>query len=132
MSPTQASEIHLIGGEAGGIGKSSLCKTSAEMHIQRGISFSLWECDRTKPDVHQSYGKAPSGCNLAILSESPDMQDASNELFNAALTTRVIANLPANSLIPLKGWIANNNIIQLCQEFGVTIYIWLVSDIKSG
>ncbi|MBO3463394.1 hypothetical protein G7B40_030900 [Aetokthonos hydrillicola Thurmond2011] len=128
MSPTQLSEIIFIGGEAGGVGKSKITKTLAEMHIQRGIPFSLWECDRTKPDVHQSYGKSSSGCNLAILSESPDMQDASNELFNAALTSRVIANLPANSLIPLKGWIANNNIIELCQEFGVTIYIWLVSD----
>ncbi|MBP5976447.1 hypothetical protein HW132_27900 [Brasilonema sp. CT11] len=127
MTETHLSEIHLVGGEVGGPGKTTVTKTAAQMHIERNIPFSLWECDRTKPDVHQSYGRT-SGCNLAILSESPDLQDASNDLFNVALETRVIANLPANALIPLKGWIMNNNILELAQEFGVTIYFWMVSD----
>jgi hypothetical protein len=121
------SAIHLFGGEKGGVGKSFVCKTAIAYHLDRKIEFVAFDADRSNPDVMRIYGPL-TGCEGAVFSEGEKYEDTANSIFNAAMSQRVLVNLPAQSLIPLKAWIEKNELFDLAAESGVEFVNWFVSD----
>lgn len=119
--------IHLFGGEKGGVGKSFVCRTAIAYHLDRDIEFMAFDSDRSNPDVMRIYGPA-TGCQGAVFSEGERYEDTANSVFNAAMENRVLVNLPAQSLIPLKGWIEKNELFDLAADSGVEFVSWFVSD----
>lgn len=120
-------EIHLFGGEKGGVGKSFVCRTAIAYHLEKDIEFAAFDSDRSNPDVMRIYGPV-TGCQGAVFSEGERYEDTANSVFNAALDKRVLVNLPAQSLIPLKGWIEKNELFDLAADSGVEFVSWFVSD----
>ena len=76
-------DIHLFGGEKGGVGKSFVCKTAIAYHLKREIDCVPFDADRSNADVLRSYGEA-AGVQTAILSEGEDFDTAANAIFNTA------------------------------------------------
>lgn len=120
-------ELILFGGEKGGVGKSMVCKTAIQYHLDRGLNFVCFDTDRSNPDVYRTYSKVTE-CNLGIFSEAEKYEDTANAIFNAALSHRVLVNLPAQVFIPIKNWFAQNELLEISQEAGVTFQLWHVMD----
>jgi hypothetical protein len=119
--------IHLFGGEKGGVGKSFVCRTAIAYHLEKNIEFVAFDADRSNPDVMRIYGPV-TGCEGAVFSEGEKYEDTANSIFNAAMGKRVLVNLPAQSLIPLKAWIEKNELFDLAADSGVEFVSWFVSD----
>ena len=81
-------EIFLFSGEKGGVGKSFVCRTAVQYHLDQGVSFVLFETDRSNPDVKRIYGQA-TGRRVSVFSEGEKYEDAANSIYNAALASRV-------------------------------------------
>lgn len=119
--------IHLFGGEKGGVGKSFVCRTAIAYHLKHEIEFVAFDSDRSNPDVMRIYGPV-TGCEGAVFSEGEKYEDTANSVFNAAMEKRVLVNLPAQSLIPLKDWIEKNELFDLAADSGIEFVSWFVSD----
>jgi hypothetical protein len=119
--------IHLFGGEKGGVGKSFVCRTAISYLLKKEIEFVAFDADRSNPDVMRIYGPL-TGCEGAVFSEGEKYEDTANGIFNAAMNQRVLVNLPAQSLIPLKAWIEKNELFDLAADSGVEFVSWFVSD----
>jgi hypothetical protein len=119
--------IHLFGGEKGGVGKSFVCRTAISYLLSREADFIAFDADRSNPDVMRIYGPL-TGCEGAVFAEGEKYEDTANSIFNAAMRRRVLVNLPAQSLIALKGWIEKNELFELAADSGVEFVSWFVSD----
>lgn len=124
---TNHQELHLFGGEKGGVGKSLVCRTVVQYLLDQGQPFRLFETDRSNPDVKRIYGDL-TDCKFGIFSEAEKYEDTANQIFNTALEHRVLVNLPAQVLPALRQWFQANEIFELAAENGVALNIWFISD----
>lgn len=118
-------EIHLFGGEKGGVGKTLANKTFVQYHLDKELDFVAYETDRSAPDVAKAYSDIV-GVETAIFSESIEHEDSPNKIYNAALERPVIVNLSASSLQPVINWIRKQDLLELAAEEGVKFYFWFV------
>lgn len=119
--------IHLFGGEKGGVGKSLVCRTAVQYHLDNKLEVSVFDTDRSNPDVRRIYGDAAK-CRVAVFSEGEKYEDKANQIYNTALKKRVLCNLPAQVMIPVRNWFENNELLDIAAEDGVTFYQWFVID----
>lgn len=120
-------DIHLFGGEKGGVGKSFVCRTAIDYHLEREIDCVPFDSDRTNPDVLKIY-RSKAGARGAIFSESPRHVDSANAIINTALDEdrRVLVNLSGNSLTPLLNWLKGSSFVDVAEQEGCTFYSWFV------
>jgi hypothetical protein len=119
-------DIHLFGGEKGGVGKSFVCRAVIQYHLDNDVSFTVFDTDRSNPDVKRIYQDA--NCRVAVFSEGEKYEDTANAIYNAALEKRVIVNLPAQVFIPVKDWFEKNELLAVAAEDGVSFFYWFVCD----
>jgi hypothetical protein len=120
-------DIHLFGGEKGGVGKSLVCRAAVQYHLDNDLDVSVFDTDRSNPDVRRIYGTAAK-CRVAVFSEGEKYEDKANQIYNAALKKRVLCNLPAQVMIPVRNWFENNELLEIAAEDKVSFYQWFVSD----
>ena len=121
-------QVHLFGGEKGGVGKSFVCRTAIAYHLRHHLGFVAFDADRSNADVLRIYGEA-AGVRQAILSEGEEFDTAANAIFNSALDgKRVLANLPAQAMPALSLWIEENDLFEMAQDAEVELVSWFVSD----
>lgn len=120
-------DIHLFGGEKGGVGKSFVCRTAVDYHLDRGIDCVPFDSDRTNPDVLKIY-RQKAGARGAIFSESPRHADSANAIITTAVddNRRVLVNLPGNSLTPLRNWMDKSRFVDSVEDAGGRFYYWFV------
>jgi hypothetical protein len=120
-------DIHLFGGEKGGVGKSFVCRTAIDYHLERQIDCAPFDTDRTNPDVLKIY-RAKAGARGAIFSESPRHADSANAIINTALDEdrRVLVNLSGSSLTPLLNWMNGSSFVDVAEQEGAHFYSWFV------
>ena len=119
--------IHLFGGEKGGVGKSMVCRSACDVLMSRNIKYSLFEADRSNPDVRRIYGQKTK-CKLVIFSEGQKYEDAANRLYEQGIRRRTLVNLPAQVLPALHRWFDDNDILNLAAEDGVVFHHWFISN----
>ncbi|KAB8333619.1 hypothetical protein SD80_012555 [Scytonema tolypothrichoides VB-61278] len=111
----------------GGVGKSVVCRTLYQYHLDRSYPFIAFDTDRNNPDCYRCY-KSEIPVKLAIFSEANRYEDAANIIFNDAIHHRVIVNLPAQVHQPLKEWLEKNELLEIAPDVGVTFHLWFVTD----
>jgi hypothetical protein len=132
-------QLFLVGGDKGNMGKSTCCKILAEFLLSKGYNFTLYESDRTKPDVKLAFehlnqinannpNYIPVKWGYAVFSESEEDIDSAGNVFNSAIEELTLVNMAAESFIALKNWINFNGVIEAAADCGVDIYLWLVSN----
>jgi hypothetical protein len=119
-------DLHLFGGEKGGVGKSFICRAALQFHLDNKIPCTVFDTDRSNPDVMRIYQSV--GCKVAIFSEGERYEDKANAVYNAAIKKRVLVNLPAQVFIPITNWIEKNELLDIAPEDNVKFYHWFVSD----
>jgi hypothetical protein len=120
-------DLHFIGGEKGGVGKSVFARLMAEFCIAFKLIFVLAECDRMNPDVARIYRKIIR-TELAYFTEDKTRKSKADKLFSLAIELLTIANLPAQVHEAMKSWFLEDNLYELGQEHGVSFCYWYVSN----
>jgi hypothetical protein len=121
-------DLHLFGGEKGGVGKSFVCRAVIEYLVQKHSDpFTVFETDRSNDDVKRIYSKAVP-VKLGIFSESEKLEDSANAIYNRACEQRVICNLPAQVFPAIRQWWDVNQLAEIAPADDVRFYLWFVSD----
>lgn len=117
-------QVHLIGGEKGGVGKSVMSRVFAQYCIDRGVPFQGFDSDRS----HGSFMRFYQGYAEHVGLE--DFQSL-DQLAEAALRGKgrqVIVDLAAQSSSSLRGWMEDTGVLELFQEAGVAVNCWHILD----
>ncbi|MBR8840230.1 MAG: hypothetical protein DSM106950_41125 [Stigonema ocellatum SAG 48.90 = DSM 106950] len=120
-------DIHGVGGEKGGVGKSTVCKRILEYLQDNEISFIAFDTDRSAPDLKKAYKKQGIDIREAYFSEAVDKQDAASVIVDVADEATVLLNLSAASFDAVSTWIKENEVLEVIageNEF----YLWFVTD----
>ena len=117
------SQIHFIGGEKGGVGKSVMARLLAQYWVDRGRPFAGLDGDSSHGALLRHYGEFSHPVDLG----SPDSAD---QILDRALGAerRVLVDLPAQSARHVADWIFGANVLGLADELGTPITFWHVSD----
>lgn len=116
--------IHFIGGEKGGVGKSLVARVLAQYFIDSNIPFLGFDTDRSHGALMRFY----SGYASPVVVDRAEAFDA---IIEAAVTQpdrRVLVDLAAQTHEPLSKWMDEGGVFDLAAEGGFTIYYWHVMD----
>jgi len=118
-------QVHLIGGEKGGVGKSVMSRVFAQYCIDRNIPFQGFDSDRSHGSFMRFYQ------DFAVHVGLEDFQSL-DHLAEAALQgddgTQVLVDLAAQSSSSLRGWMDDTGVLELFREAGVMVNCWHILD----
>lgn len=117
-------QVHLIGGEKGGVGKSVMSRVFAQYCIDRCIPFKGFDSDRS----HSSFMRFYEGFTEHVGLE--DFQSL-DRLAEAALLgdgVQVLVDLAAQSSTSLRGWMDDTGVLELFRDAGVMVNCWHLLD----
>lgn len=117
------SQIHFIGGEKGGVGKSVVARLLAQYWIDRGFPFAGVDGDASHGALVRHYRDFSQFVDLSS-------NDSADQILDRALGAerRVLVDLPAQSARALDAWLRGANVLALAKELGAPITFWHVSD----
>jgi hypothetical protein len=120
----QASTIHFIGGEKGGVGKSLVSRLMAQRFIDRGMPFQGFDTDRSHGALMRFY--APYTSPVLV-----DRFEALDTILESAVATpgqHILVDLAAQTHEPLVRWMDESGVLALAEETGVSVKYWHVMD----
>ena len=118
------SQIHFIGGEKGGVGKSLVSRVLAQYFIDRGLPFLGFDTDRSHGALLRFYGDFASPVVI-------DRHDSLDRVIEAAAEDpqrRVLVDMAAQTQQALAAWIEDSGVLGLADELGLTLTYWHVMD----
>lgn len=117
-------QIHFIGGEKGGVGKSLVARLLAQHFIDRGQAFAGFDTDRSHGALMRFY----EGFAAPVALDRPEALDAVMEAALEDPARPVLVDLAAQTLDPLSRWLEDAGVPELAAESGVTLLHWHVMD----
>lgn len=118
------SQIHLIGGEKGGVGKSLLSRVLAQYFIDRNLPFVGFDTDRSHGALLRFYG----GFAAPLPIDDPASLDRIVEAAADMPDRRVLVDLAAQTQSALVNWIEDSGVLALIEELGIGLTYWHVMD----
>ncbi len=116
--------IHLIGGEKGGVGKSMAARILAQYFIDKQIPFLGFDTDRSHGALMRFY----SGFASPVTVDRYEMMDSIIEAAVAQPDRRILVDLAAQTHEFLTKWIEDSGVLDLADEAGFKLYYWHVMD----
>ncbi|MEJ0035675.1 MAG: mobilization protein [Gammaproteobacteria bacterium] len=116
--------IHLIGGEKGGVGKSLVSRILAQYFIDHSIPFIGFDSDRSHGALMRFY----SGYASPVLVDRYESLDAIVEAATENPERRVLVDLAAQTQEPLTRWMDESQLLSVAPELGLNIRYWHVMD----
>jgi hypothetical protein len=116
--------IHLIGGEKGGVGKSLVARILAQYLIDKPLPFLGFDTDRSHGALMRFYG----GYASPVLVDRYEALDGIVEAAVAQPDRRILVDLAAQTSDPLAKWIDESGVLELAEEAGFVFYYWHVMD----
>ena len=116
--------IHFIGGEKGGVGKSLVARVVAQYLIDRKLPFLGFDTDRSHGALMRFY----SGFASPVLVDRYETLDAIVEAAVEQPERRVLVDLAAQTHEPLVKWIDESGVLDLAEETGIVLHYWQVMD----
>ncbi len=117
------SHIHLVGGEKGGVGKSTVARLLAQEFIDRNQPFVALDGDQSHGDLLRFYTDYTKPLNLR------DNASADGILLSAMDADQVVlVDLPAQSASALQSWVQDSGVLELADELDIPVTIWHVTD----
>jgi hypothetical protein len=116
--------IHLIGGEKGGVGKSLVARILAQYLIDKQMPFLGFDTDRSHGALMRFY----AGFASPVLVDRYEALDAIIEAAVAQPDRRILVDLAAQTHDPLVKWMDESGVLDLAGEAGFAIYYWHVMD----
>ena len=124
-----SADLHGVGGEKGGVGKSTVAKRLCEYLRENQIPFTAFDTDRSAPDLKKAYAKPESKIEVgeAFFSEAKKHQEAANELIKVVEDKIALFNLSAASFSALSHWLESNEVFDIIRGEN-NFYLWFVTD----
>lgn len=116
--------IHFIGGEKGGVGKSLMARVVAQYMIDREIPFIGFDTDRSHGALMRFY----AGYASPVLVDSYEALDAIVEAAVDQPERRILVDLAAQTHDPLVRWMDDAGVIALADEMAISLHYWHVMD----
>ena len=116
--------IHLIGGEKGGVGKSVVARVVAQYLIDKNIPFLGFDTDRSHGSLMRFYTDYAS----PVVVDSYESLDAIVESAAENPDKRVLVDLAAQTHEPLVKWMDDSGVLETAEELGVSFTYWHVMD----
>jgi len=116
--------IHLIGGEKGGVGKSLVARVVAQYLIDHSLPFLGFDSDRSHGALLRFY----EGYASPVLIDSYDSLDAIVEAAAENPERRILVDLAAQTQQPLTRWMEESQLLEVAPELGLNIRYWHVMD----
>ena len=117
-------QIHLIGGEKGGVGKSMVARLLAQYLIDHSIPFLGFDSDRSHGALLRFY----AGYASPVLVDRYDSLDAIVEAAAEQPERRILVDLAAQTQQSLTSWMDESQLLALAPELGLRIRYWHVMD----
>jgi hypothetical protein len=121
---TAMTQIHLIGGEKGGVGKSMIARLLAQYFIDRQIPFTAFDADRSHGALLRFY----AGFAAPILVDQPESLDTLVEAAASQPERRILVDLAAQTGEPLMRWMDESQLLSVAAELNLNIRYWHVMD----
>src|SRR5690606_4099091 len=117
------STVHLVGGEKGGVGKSVVARTLAQLFVDRAWPFAAIDADTSHGALLRYYSEYAQGADLESFASADQILDRA-----LGADRRVLVDLPAQSSRALKRWIDAGDVLGFSKEMGVRLVLWHVTD----
>lgn len=118
------SQIHLIGGEKGGVGKSVVARLLAQYLIDHQLPFFGFDTDRSHGSLLRFYKDYASAVHV----DRFESLDAIVEAATVEPNRRVLVDLAAQTHEPLVKWVDESGVLELAEELGIQMNYWHVMD----
>jgi hypothetical protein len=116
--------IHLIGGEKGGVGKSVVARLLAQYFIDNSIPFLGFDSDRSHGALLRFY----AGYASPVVIDRYESLDSIVEAAAEQPERRILVDLAAQTQEPLTKWMAESQLLEVAPEIGLQIRYWHVMD----
>lgn len=116
--------IHFIGGEKGGVGKSLVSRVLAQYMIDKEIPFIGFDTDRSHGALMRFY----AGYASPVVVDRFEAMDAIVEAAVEQPERRILVDLAAQTHDPLVTWMDDAGVIGLAEEMALNIHYWHVMD----
>jgi len=117
------SNVHFVGGEKGGVGKSVVARVLAQRFIDYNMPFAGIDADQTHGVLVRSYAEYTQHVNLT----APESAD---QILDRALgaNREVLVDLPGQSAQALRAWLSEADVLRFGAELGIGFTYWHVID----
>ena len=116
--------IHLIGGEKGGVGKSVVARVAAQYLIDHNLAFLGFDTDRSHGSLLRFY----AGYASPVVVDRYESLDAIVEAASDNPDKRILVDLAAQTHEPLVKWMDESGVLEMAGELGITLNYWHVMD----
>ncbi len=116
--------IHFIGGEKGGVGKSLMARVLAQYLIDKELPFLGFDTDRSHGALMRFYSDYASPVTV-------DKVESLDAIVEAAVDQpgrRILVDLAAQTHDPLATWMEEAGVLSLADELGMKLFYWHVMD----
>lgn len=121
---TDMTQIHLIGGEKGGVGKSMVARLLAQYFIDHAIAFTAFDADRSHGALLRFYADYAA----PVLVDQYESLDAIVEAATAEPQRRILVDLAAHTGEALTAWMDESQLLAVAPELNLNIRYWHVMD----
>ena len=134
-------DIILFGGEKGGTGKSFFARTVTQYYLDAGnhnphpkdeqgnalvpYAFTAIDADRSNSTLLRHY---PDYTHPLFFTEDASQEDIADYIFDGALDTDVLVNMPSQVHRAFTTWLKKKEILRLARENNIRLINWFVSD----
>ncbi|MFL9924951.1 mobilization protein [Herbaspirillum lusitanum] len=118
------SNIHFIGGEKGGVGKSLVSRVLAQYFIDSHIPFRGFDTDKSHGALMRFY----SDFSAPLILEQHDSLDPVIERALEDPQRRILVDLAAQTQQSLASWIEDSGVLDFAAEHGMALTWWHVMD----
>ena len=118
------SQIHLVGGEKGGVGKSLVSRLLAQYFIDHQLPFIGFDTDRSHGSLLRFYADYASPALV-------DSYEALDRIIEGAVEhpgRRVLVDLAAQTHDPLVKWMDESGVLDMADLSGLALHYWHVMD----
>ena len=123
-SSSMTTNIHLIGGEKGGVGKSLMSRVLAQYLIDKQLPFLGFDTDRSHGALMRFYSAYAS----PVAVDKIESLDAIVEAAVDQPGRRILVDLAAQTHDSLASWMEDAGVIGLADELGMKLFYWHVMD----
>ena len=116
--------IHFIGGEKGGVGKSVVARVVAQYLIDHNTPFLGFDTDRSHGSLLRFYADYAS----PVVVDRYESLDAIVEAASDNPDKRILVDLAAQTHEPLTKWMDESGVLEMAGELGISLSYWHVMD----
>lgn len=117
-------QIHFIGGEKGGVGKSFTARLLAQYFIDRGQCFLGFDSDTSHGTFTRFYGEFTRTIKVEDFASLDNLLSTAEAQPDAVL----IVDLAAQTAARLGDWITQSDALALFESLGYEVFLWHVLD----